>query len=389
MTYNTHCRRPNVPFPEELTNARIEAEDIESFAPNVIFGIPQTVYPAGSVLIPDLNFGVLCSSFDPLKMAANIEQAMPQFSFVGYSYAIARNGQLAASKGLGFANDKVSQGVGVFKMKPTSRVHLASLTKPVTAIGVLRLIEMSKDITLQSGFYNFIERKYPNADSLYRNITLEQLLSHSGGVDTAQEFYCSEIEEALNTKPDAPGAYNYANMNYCLLREVIESVAKEDYLSFMQKNVFDPAGIQNASCEWKDSNAYSWRWQSGGGTPMPDNDYSSVCGAYGMYLSAIEYVRLMVFLRFGKIIDRGTTLVDMLNEGTRNYRLGVAPIKSNLNGRSYWGHSGRWTQNGYGTRTGMFLTNDGVDAVILCNTAIQKSPSLVTILRDAYEAAFD
>jgi hypothetical protein len=27
MTYNTHCSRPNVPFPEELTNARIEAED--------------------------------------------------------------------------------------------------------------------------------------------------------------------------------------------------------------------------------------------------------------------------------------------------------------------------------------------------------------------------
>lgn len=300
-----------------------------------------------------------------------------------------KNGQLAASKGLGFANDKVSEGVGVFRMKPTSRVHLASLTKPLTAIGVLRLIEMNRDITLQSGFYNLIESKYPNANNLYRNISLEQLLSHSGGVDTAQEFYCDEIEEALSNQPDTPGAYNYANMNYCLLREVIESVAKEDYLSFMQKNVFDPAGIQNASCEWKDSNAYSWRWQSGSGTPMPDNDYSSVCGAYGMYLSAIEYVRLMVFLRFGRIIDRDTTLVDLLNEGTNAYRLGVASINSNLNGRSYWGHSGRWTNSGYGTRTGMFLTNDGVDAVILCNTAIQKDPSLVTILRDAYEAAFD
>ncbi|MEQ8996477.1 MAG: hypothetical protein RID53_08225 [Coleofasciculus sp. B1-GNL1-01] len=68
MTYNTHCRRPNVPFPEELTNARIEAEDIESFAPNLIFGIPQTHYPAGSALIPELNFGALPSSFDPHEL---------------------------------------------------------------------------------------------------------------------------------------------------------------------------------------------------------------------------------------------------------------------------------------------------------------------------------
>lgn len=89
MTYNTYCRRPNVLFPEELTNARLEAEEIERLVPKVTFGIPQTDYPAGAVFIPGLNFQALPSSFDPLKMAGNIERAMPQFSFVGYSYAIA------------------------------------------------------------------------------------------------------------------------------------------------------------------------------------------------------------------------------------------------------------------------------------------------------------
>lgn len=389
MTYDTYSRLPNVPFPEELTNARTEAEELESLASKAIFGIPQTIYPNSVELIPELGLQALPSTFDPLEMAANIEQAMTQFSFVGYAYAIALNGQLATSKGLGFANDKISEGVGVFKMEPTSRVHLASLTKPLTAIGILRLIEMDKDITLQSGFYNFIESKFPNAHSAYRNITLEQLLSHSGGVDVNRDFYCSEIEEALSTQPSVAGAYNYANMNYCLLREVIEGAANEDYLSFMQNNVLNPAGISNGSCEWQDSSTYSWRWQAGGGTPQSDGDYSSVCGAYGMYFSAIEYVRLLAFLRFGKIIDRNSTLVDMLNKGTNAYRLGVSSVNSNLSGRSYWGHSGRWTNGGYGTRTGMFFTNDGVDAVILCNTAIQREPSLVTVLRNAYEAAFD
>jgi CubicO group peptidase (beta-lactamase class C family) len=382
-------RYTDAPFLEELDNARAEAAELESLTSRVPFGRPETVYLAGSALLPDIDFQTIPSSFDPIKMGTNIEQAMTQFAFVGYSYAIALNGRLAASKGIGFANDKVRQGASVFRMYPTSRVHLASVTKPLTAVGILRLIETSKEITLSSKFYDFIESRFPNADNRYRQITIEQLLSHSGGVDVAREFYCSEIEELLATTPSAAGTYQYANMNYCLLSQVIEAVSGEDYLTFMQRNVFDPAGLINVSATWADSVDYSWRWQSGGGIPAPDIDYSAVVGAYGIFLSAIEYVRFMSFLRFGRIIDRDTTLVDMLNEGTPEYRLGVSSMRSNMNGRSYWGHSGRWSDSGYGTRTGMFLTNDGIDAVILCNTRIDEEPSLVAVMRDAYEAAFD
>ncbi|HHP7243662.1 MAG TPA: hypothetical protein ACFE0H_03145, partial [Elainellaceae cyanobacterium] len=69
-------RRVRAQFSETLESQRIEAEEVESLAPRVPFGRPETVYLAGA-LSPD--FGLQAPNlFDPAKMAVNIERAMQQ-----------------------------------------------------------------------------------------------------------------------------------------------------------------------------------------------------------------------------------------------------------------------------------------------------------------------
>lgn len=373
--------------PGELESLAAEKAELAALTPAKSVITLETSGVAGpAALVPELGFANP-TGFDPYKMYDNIKLGMvQQTSFIGFNAAIAHNGILYVNKAFGFANDGGEDGGKNPKMRTGTRVHLASASKPITAVGIMRLLEMRDELTLRTDFMDVLGDRYPDADPLYREVTLEELLSHTGGVDPGGQFYCSQTTQALAQPPGPAGIYGYSNVNFCLLREFIEAASGQSFASFMQSRVFDPAGLQDFSCTYVNSERYSQRWRNGGGSAHDDQDYQTVCGAYGIYLSAVEYCRFLVFLRFGRIIDRDTSLEEMFTLRTPNYGLGFAPIEATIAGKEYFGHNGAWTVNGHGTRTAAIMTNDGVDAVLLCNTAV--GASIMTILRDAYEGAF-
>lgn len=138
-----------------------------------------------------------------------------------------------------------------------SKFELASVSKPLTALAVLQLVEQEKlhlDTTVTHFFPDF---PLPG-------ITVRQLLSHRSGVPNYMYFtdriwedrrlamtnddvlrIWAEHKPNREFRPDARFQYN--NSNYMLLASIVSKVSGQDFPSYMQEHVFKPAGMKNTA----------------------------------------------------------------------------------------------------------------------------------------------
>jgi N-acyl-D-amino-acid deacylase len=198
-------------------------------------------------------------AFDELMMRFVRDHRIP-----GGSLAVAREGRLVFARGYGYANLESRLPV-----VPASRFRIASLSKPITAIAILQLVEQNrlrlidKVATLLA-----VEPYLPDGtrqDSRYRDITILQLLQHRGGWDREKSFdpmfRTKEIATYMGLESRAEAAdvvrfmfgrpldfdpgerCAYSNFGYFLLGRVIEKVTGEPYEQYVQRNVLHPLGI--------------------------------------------------------------------------------------------------------------------------------------------------
>ena len=149
------------------------------------------------------------------------------------------------------------------KVRAESRFRIASISKPITAAGVLLLVRDQK-LTLDSKVVELLGLDCK--DPRWSRITIRHLLQHSGGWDRDVSydamFRSVQIAESLGKTPPAtaeqvieymsqqpldfdPGQrYAYSNFGYCLLGRVIERLSKLDYETFTKQRVLAPMGIR-------------------------------------------------------------------------------------------------------------------------------------------------
>jgi CubicO group peptidase (beta-lactamase class C family) len=176
----------------------------------------------------------------------------------GFSVAYQAAGTLRHVAAYGFADRAAPE-----PLRPDHRFRIASLSKPLTAAGVMLLVEAGA-LTLDSpvlGPDGILASLTPDMDTLAQPdwiaaITVDHLLSHrSGGWANAKNdpmFRLTNLNHAdlirsilksdrLKTEPGS--AYAYSNFGYCLLGRVIEAVSGQSYGDYMQTHVFGPAGV--------------------------------------------------------------------------------------------------------------------------------------------------
>lgn len=180
----------------------------------------------------------------------------------GASLAIVRNDSLLYARGYGWAD-------ATTRMYPDVRLRMASVSKLLTAIGIMRLQEEGKVFLETPVFGPFgVLDEYDSfiKDDHYFQITIEHLLRHQGGFSTRggdvmfntarfmQQHGLSQPpttdylvrKEVSRRLAFEPGSYQeYSNFGYLLLSLVIEKVSGMPYEEFMQKEVFAPAGCSH------------------------------------------------------------------------------------------------------------------------------------------------
>lgn len=191
---------------------------------------------------------------------STVTSAMRAAGTVGLSLAISRHGRLVFAKGYGLA-DNVTKA----PMHVSSRLRIASVSKPFTAMEVLRLVEAGR-LKLSDKVFgpgSLLGEAYGPAsgyaDSRVNDITLEELLRHTaGGWDNDGNdgtpdpmFLHTELSQAdlirwvLKNVPleFAPGTrYQYSNFGYMVLGRIIERMTGKSYETAMRDDIFSPSG---------------------------------------------------------------------------------------------------------------------------------------------------
>lgn len=186
----------------------------------------------------------------------------------GATLAVAFEQTMLFERGFGY-----SELDPVTPMSPTANMRIASLSKPITAVAILLLVQ-DGSLQLDEGALKYLE-KHPKGrfdsaaaiavDDRWQHVTVRHLLQHSGGFDRDASkdtvFQLPEISKTLDLKKLArsndmvrfqlgrpldfdPGSkYAYSNIGFCLLGRIIEAVSGKDYGEFVQERILTPCGM--------------------------------------------------------------------------------------------------------------------------------------------------
>ncbi len=176
-----------------------------------------------------------------------VRAAMEKQGIPGLSVAIVTDHELRYTAGFGLSD--VENNVAA---RPETVYRLASISKPITAVAVLQLVEAGKldlDAPVQKYVPGFPEKKWP--------LVSRHLLSHTGGIRhyarpgeiNSTKHYRSLTRALEQFAKDPlrfePGTkYSYTTYGYNLLGCVVEGASGETFPEYLQKHIFDPAGMK-------------------------------------------------------------------------------------------------------------------------------------------------
>jgi CubicO group peptidase (beta-lactamase class C family) len=213
-----------------------------------------------------------CSSTQPIQagnlasLTSALDAAVPgmlsSYQVPGASVALVVDGKLAWSQGYGLA-----QKAGNIQASSDTVYQIASVSKPVTAWGVMRLVEQGK-IDLDAPISRYITRwKLPPSPFDPDGVTIRRLLSHSAGLSVhgypgvSPEKPLPSLEESLSGAygpayavkqiSEAGQSYSYSGGGYTLLQLMIEEVTGQSFTDFMQDEVLTPLGMSTSSFDWR------------------------------------------------------------------------------------------------------------------------------------------
>ncbi|MBN8505724.1 MAG: beta-lactamase family protein [Burkholderiales bacterium] len=212
-------------------------------------------------------------ALDTSAIDAAVRQHMAQRQVPGVALGIVHHGQLVYAQGYGLANLEHQLPV-----TPDTVFAIASVSKPLLAIGVARLVEQGK-----LAWSDPISRHLPDAPASWQGITLAHLANHSSGIVRESPAFDPErrlpdIDLVRATYPvplDFPTGtrMQYCNVCYFALAEVIARTSGQAWPDFMARELFQPAGLQDtrptsvadlvprraASYEWRDGRQHNVR----------------------------------------------------------------------------------------------------------------------------------
>ena len=205
-----------------------------------------------------LQFG----KFDEWMKAFMEEHGVP-----GGALAIVRDGKLVYSRGFGWADRDAKEPVA-----PDALFRIASVSKPITAVAILKLAEQGKlslaDKVLDRLQYEPHFEMDGAFDERWRQVTIAHCLAHQGGWDRDKSYdpmfqalrMSRSMKVELPILPEhiirfqlgqpldfEPGErYAYSNFGYSLLGRIIEKVTGQPYERYVQEEVLAPLGITRA-----------------------------------------------------------------------------------------------------------------------------------------------
>lgn len=279
-------------------------------------------------------------SIDPM-----IEKHMKNSNLPGIAVGVIKNNELIYNKAKGIEeNDN--------KLTSSSPLFIASLSKSMTALAVMQLVE--KDlISLDDPVKKHIPYFQVESQKLSQNITIRNLLHHKSGLaastnlpDTSNDASLEERIRALSNlkKVSANGQeFNYFNDNYNTLGLLIEEVTGKSYATYMKQSVFNPIGMKNTTADYskiKEKDVYGYT-SIYGFSKQVDRDIVRYDVPSGFILTnlndMIKYLSFLIEKEPEIISDSG---FDTMRTTAQNSEYGMGWYIREIDGKQLIEHSG-------------------------------------------------
>jgi CubicO group peptidase (beta-lactamase class C family) len=182
-----------------------------------------------------------------------IQQGMVERSIPSLSIAVAQGNTLLWEEGFGWA-DRERRIVAT----PHTLYSLASISKPITATAVMILKERGL-LDLDQPINDYLgDSKLHAWVGDAKEATVRRVANHTSGLPIHYQFFyqdepylrppMGETIRRYGNLVTAPGErFQYSNLGYGLLSEIVELVSGKSYADFLREEVFLPLGMFHAS----------------------------------------------------------------------------------------------------------------------------------------------
>ncbi|MGB9347950.1 MAG: serine hydrolase domain-containing protein [Ilumatobacteraceae bacterium] len=162
------------------------------------------------------------------------------------SVAVAIDGEIVHDAAFGARIPDTFEAVAT-----TDRYRIASISKTITAITALQLVEEGLvGLDEPVGRLAAFEAGVPTPTDRAAGITIRQLLTHTSGFGQYENLFfrnqvgsCEEAAAVGLTRSMGGGGFRYSNMNYCVLGLVIENLTGQTYEEAVYEQLLTPLGI--------------------------------------------------------------------------------------------------------------------------------------------------
>lgn len=181
--------------------------------------------------------------------AARLEKSLPALmkaaDIPGLSIALIREGKVVWNRGFGVKNSLTKEPV-----TEETVFEAASLTKPVVAYAVLKLVDAGK-LDLDAPLNKYLPGNYDVVadDARINQITARRVLSHTTG------FPNWRAPRNSKTLPIyfAPGErFSYSGEGFVYLSKAVEQITKIKFEDYVREAVFVPLGMTSSSLSWQE-----------------------------------------------------------------------------------------------------------------------------------------
>jgi CubicO group peptidase (beta-lactamase class C family) len=330
------------------------------------------------------------SSLDS-AVADYVKAEMERQHIPGLALLVTRDGKVVRSEGFGLANVEVQVPV-----KPETIFQSGSVGKQFTATAVMMLVEAGK-----IGLNDPLTKYFPEAPPSWKNVTVRELLSHTGGFgDYPKDFNFRKDwtePQLLKLVESIPLAYppgtkwEYSNLGYLTLGILIHRVSGEFYGDFLRQRIFQPLGMQAtriiSEVDIIPNRAAGYRLLKG---ELKNQEWvapaMNTTADGSLYFSIVDLSKWDAALYEGKLLKRSSfdlmwTPVKLKNGQSNKAGYGFGWFIEERNGHRCIHHDGSW--QGFETAIDRYV-DDRLSVVALTNLAGAKPGEITKHVAEMY-----
>jgi CubicO group peptidase (beta-lactamase class C family) len=295
------------------------------------------------------------------------------------SFLVAKDGRIIYENYSGFGDERKKTPI-----TSETPIHIASVSKVLTATAILKLINAGK-IELEQKVSTLL-KGFP-----YPEVTIKNLLSHRSGmrnyayftdnraiwdnhiIMSNQDILAIMINKNIDLESKTNTRFQYCNTNYAMLALIIEKVTGKSYPDAMKSMIFEPLGMTHTFVfdYKKDKNVITPSYRING-SQIAFDYLDAIYGDKNIFSTPQDLLKFDLARNSKHFLTpelRNQIYQGYSNEhkGQKNYGLGIRMINFET-GQNFYFHNGWWHGN---MSSYVTLKKENVTIIALTNKSMK------------------